>query len=189
MAVNGATQLFFFPSLLNAMSCFYILCTPRPVACSRAESVCVSVCMCARAPLALPGFPALLFQPGVSNFWFPLGLSGNWKQRLSLEVCFVSQCVCVRTCTHPAHVCVLPVCIFSFIYLFIFLLLFTLLMHVCIHFRGCFCVFLCGQPLEFTLGTVEEWNMSAGSRISLMQRSWHAQPQAWPGAVQLSGYL
>lgn len=42
MAVNGATQLFSIAS----MSCFYILCTPWPVACLKAESVCTSaVCL------------------------------------------------------------------------------------------------------------------------------------------------
>lgn len=105
------------------MSCFYILCTPWPVACLKAEAesvftaavcVCVWACapVCVCSPLAPPGSPALLFQPGVSKFWFPPGLSGNWKQRLSLEVCFVFVCTCMCLCecavcafVHRAYAC------------------------------------------------------------------------------------
>lgn len=130
------------------MSCFYILCTPWPVAWKprlgpRAllPRICVSACTsaCLWTPLAQPGFPALLFQPGVSKFWFPLGPSRNWKQRLSLEVCFVFVCLCECTCTHRC-VC-LCVCVCVSI-LYVFILLPYAYMHL---FQGSFCVWFCKQ--------------------------------------------
>lgn len=97
--------------------------------CTAVVRLCMSTQVCVRdyasgtAWLPCSPFSNLVCQ----SFDFPSEPSGNWKQRLSLEVCFIFVCLCVYMHT---SVC-LRECI--------------LLMHVCIYFQGSSCVLLCKQ--------------------------------------------
>lgn len=119
-AANWAVQLFSSPQchvftfsvhlgLSPAWKLRLNLCAPLLRVCKWTRT---SVCTC--TPLAVPGFSALLFQPGVSKFWFPLGPPRNWKQRLSLEVCLVCVCVCYQPVC--VYICVVKRAVCAFVH-------------------------------------------------------------------------
>lgn len=181
------------------MSCFYILRTPWPVAClkAEAESVCTAAaCLRMDAHIRVHVYAsgsawlALLFQPGVSKFWFPLGPPRNWKQRLSLEVCLVCVCVlsaCVRVymCSEACSLCFCTssLCTYAFIYQDISACPFAKTSYVYAH--------ACVLPTCRSSETSQRawWmNKIRALGVSSIFAS-HAELEAWPEAVQVSGYL
>lgn len=194
MAAIGATQLF-FPSPQWHVFTFSVhlglspAWKPRLSLCSPLLCVCVWACVsvCTRAPLAPPGSPALLFQPGVSKFWFPLGLSGNWKQRLSLEVCFVFVCMCARLCVCVLGVrslcfCTSGLCMYAFIF-----------KDLSVCWRANRYPVSVGASVAMSRQwdfTETAWWMNKIWALGVLSISAsHAELEAWPEAVQVSGYL
>lgn len=195
-AANWAAQLFSSPQchvftfsvhlgLSPAWKLRLNLCAPLLRVCKWTRT---SVCTC--TPLAVPGFSALLFQPGVSKFWFPLGPPRNWKQRLSLEVCLVCVCVlsaCVRVymCSEACSLCFCTssLCTYAFIYQDISACPFANTSYVYAH--------ACVLPTCRSSETSQRawWmNKIRALGVSSIFAS-HAELEAWPEAVQVSGYL